>query len=426
MMLLARFTALVLLAASTAAAAEPAVPLENFPKLDAQRDWPWWRGPQRNGEAQSAAPVKLSLEGNLRWQADVPGRGHSSPIVVGDRVFLTTALEAEKRHLVLAYSRASGERLWSTEVNSGGFPAKNHAKNTEASSTAACDGERVYATFYHHDAVHLSALSLEGRVLWSKSAGAYRPRRYEYGYAPSPLLYRDTVIVAAEYDGDSYLAAFEGESGKEKWRIERPRNITFSSPVVAEVAGREQLLISGARTVAAYDPASGRELWNVSGTSAATCGTLVWENDLVFASGGYPESETLAVRADGGGEVLWRNRQKCYEQSMLVVDGYLYAFTDSSVFYCWRTSDGAEMWKERLEGPISASPVLAGGHIYWANERGKLYVLRANPERFELVAENQIGDDSFASPAILGGQIFLRVGQGGRGGRQEKLYCFGE
>ena len=186
--------------------------------------------------------------------------------------------------------------------------------------------------------------------------------RTSRGYAPSPLIYRGTVIISGEYDGKSFIAAFGREDGKEAWRIGRPQNITFSSPVVGRVAGKDQLLLSGGDKVSSYDPQSGKLHWETAGTAAATCGTLVWDGDIVFASGGYPKSETLAVKADGSGEVLWRNNQNCYEQSMITVDGHLYALTGKGVLYCWRGIDGQEMWNARLQGLVSASPVLAGGH----------------------------------------------------------------
>lgn len=401
--------------------------IADFPKLSAERDWPWWRGPLRNGDATSAGTVPTQLAASSAvWKTPVPGRGHASPAVVGSQVFLATADEATQVHSVVAFDRATGRQLWKTDVNKGGFPEKNHPKNTEASSTVACDGERLFATFYSHDSVQLNALGLDGKILWQIKAGAFRPRRYEYGYAPSPLLYRDTVIVAAEYDGDSFIAAFDRRSGKQAWRISRPNNITFSSPVVAKLNGRDQMLISGAEQVAAYDPSGGRLLWRAPGTTFATCGTMVWDGDIAFASGGYPKAETLAVKADGSGKVLWKNNQKCYEQSMIVVNGHVYGLTDNGILFCWRGTDGQEMWKQRLRGPVSASPVFAGGHIYQANELGTLYVWKPNPQQFELVAENQLGDDSFPSPAVAGGQIFLRVGHGAGGQRKEMLYCFGQ
>ena len=399
--------------------------IADFPKLSATSDWPWWRGPSRNGHAdQTPVPTTLSETDNVVWKVPVPGRGHSSPIVVRDRVFLTTADQIKKIHYVVAFDRGSGKQLWQVEVNQGGFPAKNHPKNTEATTTIASDGERLFATFYHHDQVEAIALDFEGQVIWRKEVCRFRPRTYEYGYAPSPVIYQSTVIISAEYDGDSFLTALDQKNGERVWREPRPKMITFSTPVIAHVGGMDQLLISGAQKVASYNPGTGKPLWSTDGTTFATCGTMVWDGDIVFASGGYPKPETLAVKADGSGTVLWRNSQKCYEQSLLAHDGYVFGLTDNGIMFCWRGHDGKEMWKERLKGPVSASPVLANGHIYWANELGTLYVFRPNPTKFDLVAENQIGNDSFPSPAICGGQVFLRVASRGDNSRQEWLYCF--
>lgn len=398
----------------------------DFPKLDAKTDWPWWRGPSRNGvAAETPVPTKFGDGENMLWKAAVPSRGHSSPTVVGNRIFLTTAYKAEERHVVLAFDRATGKELWQAEVNTGAFPENNHAKNTEATPTIACDGERLFATFYHHDQVAAVALDLDGNILWKKRVAAFRPRKYEYGYAPSPLIYQGTVIIASEYDGESFITALDRKTGKQVWRSKRLPLMSFSSPVVGNVAGKDQLLISGQEFVASYDPHSGKPNWATKGTTFATCGTMVWEGDTVFASGGFPKSETIAIRADGSNTVLWSNNQKLYEQSMLVHDGYLYGLTGNGVLFCWHGETGKEQWKQRLSGPVSASPVLAGGNIYWANEAGTMYVYRPNPQKFELVAENTIGNSAFASPAICGGQIFLRVGDGEGPGRQEWLYCFG-
>lgn len=157
----------------------------------------------------------------------------------------------------------------------------------------------------------------------------------------------------------------------------------------------------------------------------ATCGTVVFEDGIVFASGGYPKSETVAVRADGSGDVLWTNNVKCYEQSMLVHDGYLYAFSDSGVTYCWEAATGKEMWKTRMRGPVSASPVLVGDTIYASNEGGTTYVFKANPQRYEAVAQNRLGDESFATPTIVDNRIYLRVASGDGRNRSESLYAIG-
>jgi len=401
--------------------------IADFPKLSAATDWPWWRGPSRNGVASPQDfPTRLSDTENLLWKSPVPGRGHSSPIVIGNRVFLATADEQKKIHSVLAFDRTDGRQVWQVEINKGGFPARNHKNNTEASPTIASDGERLYLALYHHDKVEAVALGLDGELVWKQAVCPFRPRMFEYGYAPSPLIYGETVIVSAEYDGNSFITALDRKSGDRKWRAPRPTMITFSSPVIAHVSGRDQMLISGADQVASYDPTNGKPLWSTPGTSLATCGTMIWDGDIVFASGGYPKPETLAIRADGSGNVLWRNNQKCYEQSMIAVDGYVYGLTDNGILFCWRGVDGKEMWKERLKGPVSASPVLAGGNIYWANELGTLYVFKATPDGFQSVARNQIGESSFASPAICGGQIFLRVAGYSGNSRQETLYCFGK
>ncbi|MCA9160893.1 MAG: PQQ-binding-like beta-propeller repeat protein, partial [Planctomycetales bacterium] len=172
-------------------------------------DWPWWRGPTRNGQAGATPlPTEFSDSQNVEWKSAVPGRGHSSPIVVGEQVFLTTADEQSMVHSVVAFELDSGRQLWQQAVSQGGFPEKNHPKNTEASSTLASDGERLYATFFHHQKIELVALDLAGQELWRVTAGAFNPKMFEYGYAPSPLLYGASVIVVAEYDGQSFMAAF--------------------------------------------------------------------------------------------------------------------------------------------------------------------------------------------------------------------------
>lgn len=410
---------------SAAGATSPDRGIGDFPKLSAATDWPWWRGPSRNGIALQSAPTTWSATENVAWKTPVQGRGHSSPIVVGDRIFLATADEGAKTQSLVAFDRTSGKELWNKEVSQGGFPARIHGKNTHASPTPACDGERVYITFFHHDTLQTTAIDLDGNQKWQKTVGTFRPRSYEYGYAPSPVLYRNTVIVAGECDNDSYIAALDLQTGNEAWTIQRPKNITYSTPAIAFVNGRDQMFLSGADRIASYDPNTGNELWSTKGCAAATCGTAVWHKNLIFASGGYPKAETVAVRADGSGQA-WKNSQKCYEQSMIAVEGYVYGLTDGGVLFCWRADDGKEMWKQRLKGPVSASPVYTGGHIYWANELGTLYVFRPNPDKYDHVADNVLGDESMASPAIAQGQLFLRVADSSGGRGQETLYCLGK
>ncbi len=424
--------ALLLLVASPSAPVfgEEAGALE-YPGLVLGRDWPWWRGPYRNGMVNTLTGNGLAgAELPIVWKSPIGGRGHASPIVVGDRIYLTTALEGDKSkegiQAVLAFDRRTGQQVWRTDVNQGGLPEKIHRKNTHATPTLASDGQRLYVVFVHHDAVHLTAMTLAGEQQWTVTVGPFQPQRYEFGYAPSPVLYRELVIVSSEFDGDSAVRGLDRSTGKLVWRTPRPVNISYSTPMFAHVANQDQLFMSGGGQVCSYDPATGKQLWATAGTTAATCGTMVWDQDVVMASGGYPDPETTAVRADGSGTVLWKNKQKCYEQSMLAHNGYLYGLTDRGILFCWRIQDGHEMWKERLEGPVSASPVLVGDQIYWANEKGLCYVFRANPEKFDLITQHQWGEEAFASPAVVGGQFFIRTATGHDAERQEWLICAGQ
>ncbi|HUY33274.1 MAG TPA: PQQ-binding-like beta-propeller repeat protein [Pirellulales bacterium] len=389
-------------------------------------DWPCWRGPRFNGVAAAGprAPVEWGESKNVAWKAPVPGRGHSSPTIVGNRVLLATADDQAQVQSVVCFDRKTGAQIWKRDVNQGGFPEHIHAKNTHATSTIASDGTRLLAAFLHHGGVHVVALDMNGKPIWQQVACKFTPDEYKNGYAASPLLYGDLVIVAGDYDGgDSCLVAFDRATGRRVWRTPRPERINYASPVVARLAGRDQLLISGCDIVAGYDPRDGKQLWKATATTMATAGTMVWDHDLVFASGGYPDAETVCIRADGSGKVVWRNKQKCYEQSMLAYEGHLYAVNDGGIAFCWDAGTGAERWHERLRGPMNASPVLSNGNMYAPNELGTIWVFRAMPERFELVAENQLGSEMYATPSICGGQVFLRVALVTDAGRQEMLYC---
>ncbi len=388
-------------------------------------DWPWWRGPHSNGIADGGQkpPVVWTATRNVNWKVDIPGRGHSSPTVIGNRIVLTTADEKTQTQSVVCFHRKQAALIWKRDVNQGGFPQRINRKNTHASSTVAWDGTRLIATFLNHDVIQVVALDLDGKVLWQQSAGAFTPNQYKNGYAASPFLYGDNVIIAGDFDGQAFLTALNRATGKLAWKTPRPSRINYASPVVARVAGRDQLLLSGCDIVAGYDPTSGKQLWKSKATTMATAGTMVWDGDLVFASGGYPDTETVCIRADGSGDIVWKNRQKCYEQSMLAYDGHIYAMNDGGITFCWNAKTGKEMWRERLRGPISASPVLANGTIYLANELGTTWVFRATPQKFDLIAKNQLGIESFASPSICGNQVFLRVAETVSGRRQERLYC---
>ncbi|MEM0970166.1 MAG: PQQ-binding-like beta-propeller repeat protein, partial [Verrucomicrobiota bacterium] len=360
---------------------------------------------------------------NVLWKASIPGRGHSTPIVVGDQVLLTTCEESSATQSVLSYDRATGAPRWKKDLFSGETVEKVHKKNTHASSTLASDGQSVFALFHNKSGLHLTALRLDGSVTWQKKVGDYLDD-YNFGYGPSPLLHGDHLIIASEYTGGGFLAAFHKDNGSEVWRAPRKAMTSYSSPIVAEVAGREQLLLSGSATVSSYDPSNGKLLWQVPLGTKVTCGTMVWDGDLVFASGGYPTKETIAVNARTG-KTLWTTKDKTYEQSMITLDGHLYTVNDNGIAICWRGEDGKELWKERLEGPVSASPTLANGLFYAASESGTWFVYQASPKGINMVAEFSYGDEAFASPVIVDSQIFLRIAEQNGGRREEFLVCVG-
>lgn len=403
------------------------VPQSLSAATDPLQDWPVWRGPYANGKAadNQKPPTSFGENQNVLWKVPVPGRGHASPVIVGDQIFLTTADEQRQVQGVICYDKKSGKQLWITPLHKGNFPGQIHKKNTHASGTVACNGEMLFTAFYNQGQIKVSGITLAGKPVWSKSAGQYNPQKYKFGYGASPLLYKDFVVAAGESDAGSFITAFDQKTGSSAWRISRREDISFSTPVVASINGRDQLLISGLFEVSSYDPNTGKKLWSQPGTTQATCGTMVWDNGIVFASGGYPEAQTIAVRADGS-EVLWKNTQKCYEQSMLAHEGYLYGYTDGGIAVCWRGSDGKEMWKKRLGGNVSASPVLANGNIYVANEAGEIFIFKATPESYQQVAATRLGDDIFPTPAFVDNKIFYRVGVNNGQQRQEYLYCIGE
>jgi hypothetical protein len=389
-------------------------------------DWRLWRGPAGNGIAAAGQdpPSTWSDTENVLWKAEVPGRGHSSPTVVGDRIFLTTADDERQVQSVVAFDRATGGLSWKADLHEGGFPRKIHVRNSHATCSVVSDGERLFASFFNREAVHVTALGLDGRKVWQTTVGPLRPKQYEHGYAPSPALYKSLVVVAVDSDEGGFLTALDAKTGRPKWRTPRPAKTSFATPVVARLSGRDQLLLSGCEIVAAYDPATGKPLWSSEATTIATCGTIVWDGDLVFASGGYPKSETAAVRADGSGRVAWRNTRKCYEQSLLAHEGYVYAVDDAGIAFCWKAADGSEAWNARL-AKSSSSPVLAAGRIYVSSDRGTTFVFRADPREYKEIARNRLGDDASASPTICGGRIYLRVGRSEGGRRREFLYSIG-
>lgn len=400
--------------------------------LSAQ-DWPAWRGPTLDNHAPKTAsaqvPVAWSESKNVVWRVRVPGKGHASPIVVGGHVFLLTNEEQNQTICLLKYNVLDGALVGKLVLHRGVVsPAYLHKKNTIASSTPSTDGKVVFVVAQVGSAIYASAVSVQGQLLWQRVVAPYRAGDGWFGYGASPLLAGEALVIPVETDDRAGgLFALSKRDGRPLWRAMRPQETGYSSPILAEVAGRSQILMSGGYQVAAYQPEDGRLLWQVKATSRTTCGTMVWKNDMVFASGGFPESGTYGVLVNHqGAEVVWQNRVKCYEQSMVVAGDYLYGFADNGIVFCWRCSDGQEMWRQRLGGPVSASPLVVGDRIYASNERGVTFVFRASPKGFELLGKNVFGDSSFASPIYADGKLFLRHASSKNGVRQEFLVAISE
>jgi outer membrane protein assembly factor BamB len=392
------------------------------PCLHAGDNWPQWRGTNRDGKAlDEVVPVEWSETKNIVWKAAVPGRGQSDPTVVGPSVFLTTA--DEQQQSLLCFDRKTGEQSWQAVVHKGGFESEKHEKCSLAAPTVACDGERVFVTFLNRAAIYVTAFSMGGQQLWQHKVSDFNSK---FGYGASPLLYKSYVIVASDNQGGGALTALDRKTGSVVWNTPRQATPSYSSPVVASVAGKQQLFLSGADRITSYEPDTGKRLWSCKGASIQTVNTMAFAGGLVYAAGGYPTKETLCIRADGSSEVVWREKgQISNVPSMLAHAGYLYHVTDEGIAICRDAATGSIKWKHRLGGTFSASPVLAGEHIYVSNESGQTFVFKPTPNAFELVAENQLGDEAFASPVVCAGRIYLRVAASSSDGRKETLYCIG-
>ncbi|NND98006.1 MAG: PQQ-binding-like beta-propeller repeat protein [Pirellulaceae bacterium] len=395
-------------------------------------EWPQWRGPSGDNHASenTAVPLRwdLASSSNIHWKIKLPGRGHSTPIVIDEGIFMTTSDPEAGTQAVVKVEGATGLIVDQWVIHRNTLPKQIHPNNSHASPSLAFDGERIFALFHTDDALWLTAMTTSGRQEWSKRVCAFKPSIFEFGYGASPIIEDGLVIIAAEYDGpDSGLYALNSRSGDQVWKVERPRNLNFASPIVADIAGQRQILLAGADMIVGYAPTTGKELWQVDASTEAICGTMVWDGRRAMVSGGNPRAGTWCVTADGSQRLVWENGVMCYEQSLLAIDNYVFAIADNGVAYCWRTADGKEMWKRRLfSGRISSSPLLVGQRIYVASEKGTVYVFRASPDRFEPLAENKTGDSIFATPVAVDNRIYLRTAVGSGKERQEYLIAIEE
>ncbi len=411
--------ALSMLFHSKAHAGEPVKPIAVAPG-----DWPWWRGPNRDGIAdpKQQPPIKWSDTENVLWQTPVPGRGHGSPIVVGDQIFLGTANAANETQSVLCFDRITGKQLWETVVHKGNFVKGGNGKSSLASSTLACDGERVFANFLNNKAIHATALSRDGKILWQTKVTDYVLHQ---GFASSPTVYQSLLLVGADNKGKGVIAGLDRGTGKIVWQVERPKLPNYASPIIHKIDGRDQLFFIGCNLVVSLDPLSGKKYWETKGSTEECVTSTVTDGKLIITSGGYPKKHIAAIRTDGSMKTEWEIKTQVYVPSMIYQHGYLYGVSDNGIAMCWKFDTGAEVWKDRLGGAFSASPVLVGDLLYATNEAGKTFIFKADPKKFELVAENQLAKETLATPTICGGRIYIRAAVMRDGQRQEILYCLG-
>ena len=264
----------------------------------AAEDWPWWRGYEQSNVAHSGAPTEWSDTENVVWKSDVPGRGHGSPIVQGQRVILGTADEQAKVLSLLCFDRESGKQLWQTELQRDGLMHKS-IKNSYASASAACDGHRVFYPWIANGGLWLAAVDLDGKLLWKKKVA---PFASEHGYASSPSIYKSLVIVPSDNLGPSFLTALNRKSGETVWQVTRSTGGSYGTPVIATLAGRDQLLLSGQNSVVSYNPADGSLWWKCQGPGPSTIGTLAWRGELAYATCGAPADDR---RSDGDWSGQW-------------------------------------------------------------------------------------------------------------------------
>lgn len=397
--------------------------------LAGAENWPGWRGPSGDGRVRDRqAPLTWSQTENVLWKVALPEPGNSSPIIWEDRVFITQSTDNGKTRAVHCYNRANGDLLWTGEITYEGEEPK-HATNTYCAATPVTDGKRVIAS---HGSAGLVCYDFDGQELWRKDLG---PMIHIWGNASSPILYRDLVILWAGPGEQQFLVALNKHNGEEVWRHDEAGGNggddrknwvgSWTTPVLMEIQGREELILPVPKKVKAFDPSTGEQLWCCGGLGNLVYASPVFSDDgIVFAASGYG-GPALAVRGGCDGEVtltnrLWDHPQRNPQRvgSAVVHEGDAYLINEKGEAMRLNLETGEDSWLgERLPGNFWSSPVLAQRGIYITSRSGDTFVLEVGPEPKEL-ARNPLGEHTEASPAIADGQIFIRT--------YEHLWCIAE
>jgi outer membrane protein assembly factor BamB len=408
-------------------------------------DWPHWRGPSSSGvSSERGLPERWSDTENVAWKAPLEGLGISSPIVWGDRVFVTSqvgngvvrqgprlmqsgnAADAGERplgggatngdgrvtFLVSAFEKQTGKRVWRFELPGEGPLPSVHDKHNLASPSPATDGERVYAWFATGQ---LAALDFSGKLVWKTNLGAtYGPFEINWGHGSSPTVYGDTLILICYHESQSYLLALDARTGRVRWKVDAERGtISYSTPLVVEVGGKGEIVVNSSAGVSGHDLATGARLWHIEESNRFPIPMPLFDNGLIFTSRGYRSSPFMAVRPGGRGNVagthvVWRAPSGGpYVSSLVHYQGLIYMVGDVGVLTVTDAATGARTHQERIGGVYSASPVAGDGKVFLLSEDGETTVVSAGRTPRTL-ARNRLAARQLASPAVSGGRLFIR------------------
>ena len=409
-----------------------------FPTPGAAENWPAWRGPRGDGSsAETNLPTEWDGQSrkNIKWRVDIPGKGHASPIVWNDRIFMVSCLPETLERVLICLDRDSGKQLWQKTVFVAPLESI-HALNSRASATPVTDGKSIFVTFQEVGDKQIPApnvgsdrlitagemvvasFDFDGNLNWLTKPGEFISA---HGFSNCPVLFEDMVIVNGDHDGNSYVVALNKKTGKQVWREARDNGIrSYVTPLIRKIDGKHQMVFSGSEHIISLDPHNGSRHWKIEGPTEQFVASMVYHNGLFFMNCGYPDHYVMGIRPDGKGDVTethvaWESRSaRSYVPSPVALDQYLLVSDDRGTANCFDTQTGTRHWIARLGRGFSASLVHANGLVYFTDDDGLTTIVRPDKE-LQVVAKNELSEPVSASPALSDGQIFLRTETG--------LYC---
>ena len=375
----------------------------------ALKNWPGFRGPSGQGDvSERPLPLKWSAtSANLAWKVDVPGRGHSSPVIWGNRLFVTTAMPKGTDRSLLCFDTAMGRCLWQKAVPEVPAETGLWPKNSYASSTPVTDGERVYVFF---GSAGMVCFDYSGSIIWHHPLTV----KTTHGVASSPILYKDLVILCQDQNqSNSLFLALKKKTGEVVWQETRSKSMGWATPVILHVGDHDELIVASNGAVRGYNPATGKELWMLKGTTVEVVPAIVAGSGMIYSASGR-NGPTLALRPGGQGDVskthlVWRAvRGGPHVPSPILVKDRLYTANDTGIITCLNARTGALLFQERLNDTFSASPIACGDKIYCCGESGKTYVIRTS-DTLDVLARNDLGESIYASPAVSENSLYIRT-----------------